>query len=397
MSKKEQDIIVRPSFSLRRRYVEYDGIRFEEIRARKKKRINLAALFTVGMILILCVCLVVSLIMEGDVTVPSDQGNIPSWGDPFDSSALTEESTDEDTDGTSDTNDKVEENTDTETEGVTVNGSIYDFDLSLVPEGETPIIPMDLSLSAYGNGYIHNSTGLKPDIRQLLGAELKFSSLEYLSVYSAPSVLIIHTHGTESYSKAGAVSYKDDGGEIARSENIEENVVAVGRELSEALRKRGVNNIHCEIMHDADGYKNAYTKAEETIRSYLERYPTIRLVIDLHRDSVIRSTGELVRPVAELEGEAAAQIMCVVGSDYGGEKNTRWEANLALALQFREYISGKNEKLCRPVYLKSSTYNQEIAPYSMLLEVGASGNSLDEALAVCDIMAEAICSVLIKK
>ena len=89
--------------------------------------------------------------------------------------------------------------------------------------------------------------------------------------------------------------------------------------------------------------------------------------------------------------------MCVGGSYYGGEKNTRWEANLALALQFRRYLNEKNGKLCRPVCLKASTYNQEIAPYSMLLEMGAAGNSLEEALAVCDVTAEAICAVLIKK
>ena len=396
MSKKEKDMIVRPAFFLRRGYVEYDGIRFEEIKTRKKKRINLAAAFTLAVIFVLCVCFALSAVryigLGGDI----GQGSIPSGGDNLDSSPQTETDYGVESGSSSDTNGNGSD-TDNGKESETVSGSIYDFDLSLVPEGETPIIPMDLSLSDYGVGYIHNSTGLEPDIQTLLTSELKFNSLEYLSAYSAPSVLIIHTHGTEAYSEEGAISYKDDGGELARSEDTEKNVVAVGRELSEALRRRGVNNIHCEIMHDADGYRNAYTRAEETIHGYLERYPSIRLVIDLHRDSVIKSTGEIVRPVTELDGKPAAQIMCVVGSSYGGEDNPRWEANLALALQFREYVNGINESLCRPAYLKSSTYNQEIAPYSMLVEVGAAGNSLEEALAVCDTMAEAICAVLIKK
>ena len=84
-------------------------------------------------------------------------------------------------------------------------------------------------------------------------------------------------------------------------------------------------------MHDQNQYKDSYARAEETIKQYLAKYPSIRLVIDLHRDSVVKSTGELVRPVTLIDGGAAAQVMCVVGSNWGGEKNPNWEGNLALA------------------------------------------------------------------
>ena len=394
MSRKEKDIIVRRrnSLELKERYVEYDGIKFEEIKVQKRRRVGHVATFTVGAIIVLCIALALSLISDGRYGGVGMDTDLSWWSDSVGSTDKTHSST-----NTEGTGEDTKKNSETDTDAFVQKGSIYDFDYSLVPNGETPIIPMDLSLSSYGVTYIQNSTGLSPDIQALLDVTLGYDDLEYIATYSAPTVLIIHTHGTEAYSKNGAISYKDNGGELARSSNTDANVVAVGRALGEALRERGINSVHCEIMHDLGGYREAYARAEETIREYLRRYPTIRLVIDLHRDSVIKSTGELVRPVTEIEGESAAQIMCVVGSDYGGEANPKWEANLALALQFREYINSEYGSLCRPVYLKSSTYNQEIAPYSMLIEVGAAGNSLEEALRVCDVMAEAICAALLKK
>jgi len=290
----------------------------------------------------------------------------------------------------------------TDTESVEENevdkDSIYDFDYSRVPHGETPIIPMDLSLIQYGPYYIHNSTGLDPDIHMLLNTDLKYdNSLEYLSVSSSPTVLIVHTHGTEAYSKNGAISFFDDGSDIARSNNTQENVVAVGRTLKEALSKKGISSIHCEIIHDSEGYRDAYSRSKETIEQYLERYPTIKLVIDVHRDAVIKSSGELVRPVTVVNGQAAAQVMCVVGSNWGGESNNKWEGNLSLALKLRERLNTNDPGICRPTYLKASTYNQEIAPYSLLLEVGSCGNSLEEACVAAERIAVALAEIINKK
>ena len=203
--------------------------------------------------------------------------------------------------------------------------------------------------------------------------------LEYLSAGYEPKVLIVHTHGTEAYSENGALSYSESVEEPHRSTDTERNVVAVGRVLADTLNQNGVSTIHCTVMHDRLQYRDSYARAEETIRTYLEKYPSIRLVIDLHRDSIVKSTGELVRPVSLVDGEAAAQIMCIVGSDWGGDENSKWEGNLALALQVREQLNLHYKNLCRPVYLRSSTYNQELAPYSLLLEIGSSGNSLEEA------------------
>ena len=268
-------------------------------------------------------------------------------------------------------------------------GSLYDFDYSKVPEGETPIIPMDLSLSSYGSEYIYNSTGLEPNVKALLNSKLELTSAPTISATpSSPLVLIVHTHGTESYSKEGATSFLDNGSEIARSENISENVVSVGAVIAETLNENGISAIHCTIMHDKTQYKDSYIRAEQTIKEYLAKYPSIKLVIDVHRDSVLKSTGELVRPVTLAKNVPTAQVMCVVGSDWGGESCPSWQKNLSLALKLRESLNSKYENLCRPTYLRPSTYNQDLAPYSLLLEIGASGNSLSEAKKAAKLVAE---------
>ncbi len=392
--------------------VEYDKARFERQKSRKLKTVYYTYIVTTGIIILLCTCLLLFGNMGGNrapvinnviaqMTGFVIKNNFLDMSFLFEGASIPTGGLLEFTEGVlyPDKNVTVKPSVkpdDTEAEsnsGISLD-TIYKFDYTAVPSGHTPIIPMDLSLTSYGPAYIHNSTGLFPNTEMLLNMD--FSDripLEYLSS-SSPTVLIIHTHGTEAYSKNGAISYLDDGGELARTDDSQKNVVAVGSALTAALEKKGIKSVHCEIMHDKNGYREAYERAEETIRSYLKRYPSIKLVIDLHRDSVVKSSGELVRPVTVVDGKAAAQIMCVVGSNWGGENNDKWETNLALALKLRQELNDSSQSLCRPVYLKEATYNQEIAPYSLLLEVGASGNSIEEALLSAELIADALKNVI---
>ena len=272
--------------------------------------------------------------------------------------------------------------------------SLYAFDYDAVPSGKTPVIPMNLALSSYGAGYINNATGYRPDTAALLAGSLKQTvDFEYLAASGSPMVLIVHTHATESFCEDGA-TFCDTTGEYARSKDASKNMIAVGKTLRAELEKLGIATLHCTVMHDEVQYKDSYRRSEESIRQYLEKYPTIRLVIDLHRDSVVQSDGDVVRPVTLHDGKAAAQLMCVVGSSYGGEECPNWEDNLALALKLRESLNLKCEDLCRPPYLKSSTYNQELAPYSLLVEAGAGGNSLEEVQRSMAILAECLRELL---
>jgi len=272
--------------------------------------------------------------------------------------------------------------------------TLYAFDYDAVPAGQTPVIPMNLALSSYGASYIHNSTGYTPDTAALLAGELKQTAdFEYLAATGSPMVLIVHTHATEAFCEDGA-TYCDTTGEYARSKDASKNMIAVGKVLASELERLGIATLHCTVMHDELQYKDSYRRSEESIRQYLEKYPTIRLVIDLHRDAVVQSDGDVVRPVTLHEGKAAAQLMCVVGSSYGGEDCPNWEGNLALAMKLRESLNLKCADLCRPAYLKTSTYNQELAPYSLLIEAGAGGNSLEEVQRSMILLAQSLRELL---
>lgn len=273
--------------------------------------------------------------------------------------------------------------------------SLYRFDMSAVPEGHTAVIPMDLSLYSSGDTYINNSTGYMPDTELLLQRELGNDvGFEDLASTDGPVVLIMHTHGTEAYLDDGIISYLNDDGELARSEDRTKNVVTLGEEMANILNENGIRTIHCTFMHDSVGYRNSYSRAQETIKEYLEIYPSIKLIIDLHRDGVTRSTGELVRPVTLVEGKPVAQVMCVVGSDFGGEACPYWQNNLSLALKLRSELNEKYLNLCRPTDLRGATYNQEFSKYSLLIEIGSCGNGLEEARRATVIVAEALAKIL---
>ena len=274
---------------------------------------------------------------------------------------------------------------------------LYYFDKSLVPEGEIAIVPRDMSLASYGDNYIYNDTSYAPAVAALRDASDVIPEFDYMgtAVYPVgdPIVLVIHTHGTEAYSPEGSISYKEEG-ELARSRDITENVVAVGAVFAEELNRKGVRTLHCEIMHDKESYKDSYIRAASTIAQYLAKYPSIQYVIDLHRDSLTSSDGSLIRPVTVVDGIPTAQVMCVVGSNYNGTDHPDWQDNLSLALKFRTALNDKYENISRPVYLRSSAYNQQYAPLSVLLEVGASGNTLSEAKNAAILAAEVLADII---
>ncbi len=274
---------------------------------------------------------------------------------------------------------------------------LYSFDYALVPAGHIAIVPRDMSLISYGETYIYNDTRYSPKTSALLESSEAIPAFDFFNsaIYPVgnPVVLIVHTHGTEAYSEEGSISYSSDS-ELARSDDITKNVVAVGAVIADTLNSNGIKTLHCTIMHDLESYKDSYSRSAATIREYLAKHPSIQYVIDVHRDSLTTSTGSLIRPVTLVDGRAAAQVMCVVGSDYNGVDCPNWQNNLALALKLRNFLNSRHTNICRPVYLRGSAYNQQYAPLSMLLEVGASGNSLSEAKEAAYLTAAALVDII---
>ena len=214
-------------------------------------------------------------------------------------------------------------------------------------------------------------------------------------------VLVIHTHGTECYFEAGSsmnVYYTSKGATVSsyyneettktRSEDTDKNVVKVGEAFWEELESHGIGAIHCREMFDREDYNSAYTLSGEAIKKYLEEYPEIKLVIDIHRDSLI--SEELVKIKALTEDGNSAQVMIVAGSDAGGSTYTSWKRNLALDLKIKEVMDSKYPSLSRPIFLRGARYNQHLAYTSFLLEVGTCANTLDEAIRAARLSAECI-------
>ncbi len=187
-----------------------------------------------------------------------------------------------------------------------------------------------------------------------------------------PQVLIYHTHGSEAYNTTGDVYYTN---QSMNTKDVSRNVVAVGEVLQQTLSALGVESIHCDKLHD-ESYNDAYTNSRKSIEQYLEEYPTIKVVIDLHRDSMVTQAGLKYRPVAEVDGMQVAQVMAVVGV---GEPNDHWQDNLRFSIALCDRLEQKYPGITRPMLIRTSHYNAHLSPGATLLEVGTCGNTLTEA------------------
>lgn len=217
-----------------------------------------------------------------------------------------------------------------------------------------------------------------PDLGELLTAPLELNLAG-----EEPTVLIIHTHGSESYSG----DY--DAVEPYRSLDDGQNMIAVGDEVARILEAAGICVLHDRNIYDYPDYNNAYASTRKSIQKYLEEYPTIQMVLDLHRDAASGDAGQLVT-AATVGGQKSAQLMMVVGTDANGLSHPDWEENLALALKLSVVLEQQNPGITRAVDLRSQRFNMDLTPGSLLVEIGAAGNTLDEALIAANALAEGI-------
>jgi len=262
-----------------------------------------------------------------------------------------------------------------------------------IPDGEFAIIAIDLSSNKTS---ISNQTEYKINIDDYLNAIKQNEGYNFIingNMTVDPLVLIIHTHGTEAFSSEGSISYSDTVN-VPRSEDITQNIVAVGTEMARILNESGIPTIHCNIMHDKESYKNSYQRSAETIKEYLKKYPSIKYVFDVHRDSIINESKIKYKPITTINGEPTAQVMLVMGSDYNSPSHTNWRTNLTLALKLTESLNNKYNSFTRTVSLRSTSYNQEYTSGSLLLEIGSCGNTLDEAKRAGIIVAKEIAEMI---
>jgi len=264
------------------------------------------------------------------------------------------------------------------------------------PKDSYPIIKQDLSEDPIlGKLTYRNLSNYYPDINILAKNEypLKFTKSVSADGSFAPVVLIVHSHGTESYTEEGTNFYTDD--TPTRSEDPTKNVVAVGKTLCDTLNTSGVPAIHCETMFDKESYSAAYSNSKAAIKEYIKKYPSIQYVFDVHRDSVVRSNKEKIKPVTAVNGIQTAQAMFVVGTDSAGADHPNWIKNLTVASIFQYALVEKYGTFMRPLSLRSSSFNAEFAPGSILLEMGSCGNTLAEAKQAAVILGNTIAEIIL--
>lgn len=240
----------------------------------------------------------------------------------------------------------------------------------------------------HGKVYIKNSTGKSIDIAGLLSSKLSFN----IKKSTEPQVLIMHTHTTESYILHDSDYYTEN--DASRRLTEENNMVAIGNIFEEKLRAAGIGVIHDTTIHDHPSYSGSYTRAAETISSDLAAYPTVKIVIDIHRDAITRDADK-VKPVVKIDGKNAAQVMLVMGSQTGGISGfPNWQENLKLAIKYQEKMEEKYPGLARSIMLNSAKYNQNLTKGSLLLEVGSEANTLSEAKYGASLAADALIELL---
>lgn len=194
---------------------------------------------------------------------------------------------------------------------------------------------------------------------------------------SKPTVLVYHSHTTESYTLLD-VGYYTESFDL-RSENNDRNMVRVGDELCEYLEDMGIGVVHDTAIHD-ENYSGAYDSSRKSIEKYLEKYPTIEVTIDVHRDDITYDNKTKVKPTAKINGKKAARMMIIAGAEYGRVENyPDWEYNLRFDLAVQNKVSQMYDGLMRPVLFSERKYNMDETKNSFLLEIGTDANTLDEA------------------
>ena len=244
-----------------------------------------------------------------------------------------------------------------------------------------------LETTIEGGMSIKNETGYFVDAGELLrsGPGLSLSAEE-------PQILIIHTHSSEAYTQAGLDRYSPS--DSNRTEDTQFNVVRIGDELTEILTEAGLKVIHDRGIYDYPSYTGSYSRSGEAVQQYLDSYPGIQIVLDLHRDAL--GSGSVVyKTMAEEEGVCASQLMLLVGSDDSGLEHPGWRQNLALAIALQSAAVESNPTLMRPISLVKERYNQHLSPGSLIVEVGSAGNTLQEALAGIRLFGRAIAPTLL--
>lgn len=253
-----------------------------------------------------------------------------------------------------------------------------------LPTDPQPEMPAGTDITAEDMCYVNLSYGgsYRPELEPLLVSPLSWDLAD-----GQPRVLILHTHATECFTPTPEEAVSMSG--QYRTEDPAYNMLSVGDHVAKRLAEGGIGVIHDRTLHDSPSYNDAYVNSRKTAQAYLEQYPTIQLVLDLHRDASGAGGQQLVT-VGSVDGQRSAQLMLVVGTNESGKHHPNWQANLALALKLTAVLEREDPGLCRSINLRKERFNQDLSAGGLIVEVGAAGNTRQEALLAAGALAEGI-------
>ena len=209
-----------------------------------------------------------------------------------------------------------------------------------------------------------------------------------LSPEEGPKVLIVHTHGSEAYTMPPGEEY--EASSDCRTTDCAFNVVRVGDELAKTLEDAGIGVLHDTTLYDYPEYSGAYGRSLAAAEEAIARHPSISLVLDIHRDAISDADGSPYKVVSSVAGLNAAQMSFIIGTDGGGLEHPDWQENLKFAAALQQQLLDDYPTLMRPISVRNSRYNQHVSPGALLVEMGAAGNSLDEALLSARLLGNAL-------
>ena len=243
-----------------------------------------------------------------------------------------------------------------------------------------------------GSGSIKNNTSVSSaDIAAEITSPLPFA-VEWNS--SDPQILIMHTHATEDYRLSAGLWYRP--GDGSRTTDRDLNMCAVGRVMADTLNAAGLNTLHDETLNDYPSYTGSYANSRAVVQQYLAQYPSIKVVLDVHRDAIERENGTRCAPVCSIDGRQAAQVMIICGCDNGTSVQLpAWRQNLRFAAAWERSMEEKYPGFTRPVLFSYRFYNQDLTTGSLLIEIGGHGNNLNEALYAGYLAAQGLADALL--
>ena len=285
----------------------------------------------------------------------------------------------------------------------TLTGSIEDYLVPLLGEDARPADAGSILEKNYPQGsgekYIPCGAGsIKNNTRQTaadIAAEIA-NPLPFAIEPNSPDpqVLVMHTHATEDYRLSAGLWFSP--GDGARSTDRSINMCAVGRVVADTLNAAGINTLHDETLNDYPSYTGSYANSRAVVQQYLAQYPSIKVVLDVHRDAIESESGSRYAPVCTVEGRQAAQVMIICGCDNGTTVQLPdWRQNLRVAAAWERAMEGMYPGFTRPVLFGYRFYNQDLTTGSLLIEIGGHGNNLNEALYAGQLAAKGLAAALL--